>query len=870
MTLIKAYVINFGKFHEKEFDFQSGLNSYNEENGWGKTTLAAFIKAMFYGFEENRSRDITKNEKARYTPWQSGTFGGYLTFEHNGKVYQVTRTFGKKSTEDTFNLRDMKTNKLSADFSEKLGEELFGVSRDTYERSAHVSLDVTPAGSTTDISARLNNLVEAGDMGNFDAACQLLNDRCSALVKRGNKGEIADLQTKIDDDRAKLSDIASKEKANEQISYTIGQLHEEMTQMKSKQEEVSAKLASSTRYEHKLRYLDLQKAAADAESEYAGTLQFFNGSVPSREEMERISALVRQYTTVDSNIQTQSASQAEKDDYQRLKDWFAGDVPTQQQISQCLDADRQYTVIQQQKAAKSLSQAESADLIGLRQKFAGKTLSQEIINEKLQLFDRIQTDGASLAAAMQDRAQKDAELNAARQIKPKNTRRIIFLLAGAVAFIAGAAALALLKNVVVGGVCGLFGAVLSVLALVAKAPQADVSEQENAVAATASRIESLQQSLNEKQAEVQSFVDSLAPGNKATPAVFNTISIEYARYAGLLEKESVYTGWLQDSGNAEAACLSVIKSFMTRFCKTDDISTVTSSVQALTERLNRLNNLEKRINADSDNAGKRQELDAQLSAAFSRYAVTKSAGYEVQLQECVSKRSACSMAKQAVASAKDALAGFERDNDNLEDLLTAEKPEKTQNEYQADYNQIGNELTIKNKELRDRESQLEMNLAVTDRRNDIETEIERLSEEKHEKEEEYRLLQETIQLLSQAKENLDANYGDPMAQRFTDYVKRLGSTLPLIIDTDLQVSVDDKGKLHGSESLSAGYKDLVNFCSRMALIDALYTESVPPVLLDDPFVNLDDEKIPPALELIKKMAAEKQILYFTCHESRAV
>jgi uncharacterized protein YhaN len=128
----------------------------------------------------------------------------------------------------------------------------------------------------------------------------------------------------------------------------------------------------------------------------------------------------------------------------------------------------------------------------------------------------------------------------------------------------------------------------------------------------------------------------------------------------------------------------------------------------------------------------------------------------------------------------------------------------------------------------------------------------------------------TLDFLTQAKEKLDANYSDPMKEGFAKYVKMLDGKLKLVIDTDLKVSLEEDGRLHESDYLSAGYKDLVNFCSRMALVDALYTEEVPPLILDDPFVNLDDSKVPSALKLVKDMGEEKQILYFACHESRKI
>ena len=54
MELLNAHIINFGKLHEKDFDFKKGINSFQYENGWGKTTLSVFIKAMLYGMEYTR------------------------------------------------------------------------------------------------------------------------------------------------------------------------------------------------------------------------------------------------------------------------------------------------------------------------------------------------------------------------------------------------------------------------------------------------------------------------------------------------------------------------------------------------------------------------------------------------------------------------------------------------------------------------------------------------------------------------------------------------------------------------------------------------------------------------------------------------
>ena len=89
------------------------------------------------------------------------------------------------------------------------------------------------------------------------------------------------------------------------------------------------------------------------------------------------------------------------------------------------------------------------------------------------------------------------------------------------------------------------------------------------------------------------------------------------------------------------------------------------------------------------------------------------------------------------------------------------------------------------------------------------------------------------------------------------------------IDTKLGVSVNYEGNSKEEGYLSAGYRDLASLCARFALIDIMYEGQKPPIILDDPFTNFDEDKIDMALGLIEELSKEKQILYFTCHKSRA-
>ena len=63
--------------------------------------------------------------------------------------------------------------------------------------------------------------------------------------------------------------------------------------------------------------------------------------------------------------------------------------------------------------------------------------------------------------------------------------------------------------------------------------------------------------------------------------------------------------------------------------------------------------------------------------------------------------------------------------------------------------------------------------------------------------------------------------------------------------------------------------EFAGICTRLALVEAMYEGEKPFLILDDPFVNLDEEKVTKGRELLNKLSETYQILYFTCHESRA-
>ena len=115
MIINSIFIENYGGLSNFKLDFTKDLNVINEHNGYGKSTINSFIKAMFYGLLNTTKRDIDINEYAHYQPWNGGKYGGSLVFTVGDKTYRIEREFNKDKESDkdyigTFDLYDNNTN----------------------------------------------------------------------------------------------------------------------------------------------------------------------------------------------------------------------------------------------------------------------------------------------------------------------------------------------------------------------------------------------------------------------------------------------------------------------------------------------------------------------------------------------------------------------------------------------------------------------------------------------------------------------------------------------------------------------------------------------------------------------------------------
>lgn len=284
MKLIECYIENFGKLSSFTHTFSEGLNIINADNGYGKTTLSVFIKSMLYGIDAKKLRG-EESDRKRYMPWQGGRFGGSLTFEDKGNLYRIERTFGGKPSGDIFAIYNAESGALLGDYSENVGEELFGIDADGFERTVFLSeKNLSVNGSNQTVAAKLSDLVGVdGDMGSFDKALEKLEKKEKYYQhRRGKGGIIGDIKSDISRLDSEIIALDAKKAECLATENKISYIKKKLTEAINKSSELEKK---KNALEYEKEYLRKKEALFECEKEISEINRFFGGVPPTREEV---------------------------------------------------------------------------------------------------------------------------------------------------------------------------------------------------------------------------------------------------------------------------------------------------------------------------------------------------------------------------------------------------------------------------------------------------------------------------------------------------------------------------------------------------------------------------------------------------------
>jgi len=95
MKIEHITIRNFGKLSDFELSLESGLNIIEGANESGKSTIAAFIRFIFYGLSGRSDGEISPREQ--YLSWSKGEASGSLEVSVDQGRYRIERTLTQNS-----------------------------------------------------------------------------------------------------------------------------------------------------------------------------------------------------------------------------------------------------------------------------------------------------------------------------------------------------------------------------------------------------------------------------------------------------------------------------------------------------------------------------------------------------------------------------------------------------------------------------------------------------------------------------------------------------------------------------------------------------------------------------------------------------
>lgn len=875
MRLIRCHIENFGKLSDFTYDFSEGCNTICEENGWGKSTLAAFLRVMLYGFRNEGKRDPLENERKRYAPWQKGVYGGELQFESDGKLYSVRRIFGNKAAEDEFQLTDARTHLSSSDFSQKLGEELFQIDGGSFERTIFISQNDCETFVTDGINAKIGNLAEnTDDINNFETADKRLNDLLNSMSPSRKTGSIRRAKDRITELKVQIRNGQEIQNTMESIAARRKAVIEEREKLASELAELQAKQrelgAYKDRQARKEKYLDLTAKLAERERLLKEAKSYFNGVIPTEEDLREETAAYNRGISIHKAMEIYCLTEEEQE---QLKTSFPK-VDREQMEEKYAEAE-ELERLKNSSRDIGLSAEETRRLQELTGYFAdGMPQEEEILRAKEIWTGRLEKKSLLQAKEIQKKtleaiqAQEESRLQREKMTGKK--RRNLMLVLG-ILLILGAVPVIFMGQTVIGAALAALGAVVVIIALVMAAGSGNMQSSENTeLLELRQELEKLETEIDTDSRQIEEFRQRWGiPESSDFTSEIVELQNKRRDYA-MLSRRRQQAG--TDTTAARMEELEArLKQFLAGFIDVWEEQNYLAALHDIAAKSRQRQLLEEKQKQYRRQKEQYEVLKEKVKKYLLSLHLIPEEPLEEQLTELENRRKDYEKELLEYRRSAQELKQFEEQED-VPALLALKAPEGEESlESLAEEMKVLSErMEDRYKSIRSYQDQLSSLQESWENIENMEGELENLQETTEEKLKQYRLLEVTKGLLEEAKSSFTAKYTEPVMVGFRKYYQILTGTecenYQMDANTKLQVIEGNMPRDIGYMSL--GNRDLIGICMRMALVEAMYGERKPFLILDDPFVNLDENRTKGAIRFLSEIAKEYQVIYFTCHSSR--
>ena len=335
----------FGKLEHETLTLEPGLNIFQAENEWGKSTWCAFLMAMLYGLD-TRTKS-TKNalaDKDRYIPWSGSPMSGSMDICWRGRDITIERSTRGRVPLGEFRAFETKTGIAVPELTAaNCGQLLLGVEQSVFRRAGFIRFSDLPVTQDDALRRRLHALVttadENGDGEKLERNLRELKNKC----RYNRTGWIPQTEQERSAIAQKLEEWISRDKQVQKLQSRLAEIEAWTEALKNHQQAMH--YAASEADAGRIAQANLVwEKAKQKETE----LQTLCGKLPAQDQAERKVHQLREFQQLRNSLQMEMSILPEQPLQPEVPAPY-GDIPLEKAWDMVSEDAQHYAALRIQK-----------------------------------------------------------------------------------------------------------------------------------------------------------------------------------------------------------------------------------------------------------------------------------------------------------------------------------------------------------------------------------------------------------------------------------------------------------------------------------------------------------------------------------------
>lgn len=887
MIIKEVRIGAFGALKNKNIKFDWKINVIYGENEKGKSTIESFIKIMLYGFNKKGGRE----ERKKYLPLDGQILRGELIVEYLGKDITINRSFGKTKKEDTSIIIDALTGEeLDTINKDEPGKDFLNINKVTFEKTLFISqLGVTiTKDKEEELMDKITTLFGCSEeeVPVNKALEKLQNSKKNLTTTRGIGV--------LDKLREKNNKLLEERYEGYKISEKNLDWESQLLQQKKKKNKLVSEISNLEVYKKYLKKINVQKEYKEItnylrkseelkkeENQIDNDLskgdQIINTEFLSKiqEKNNRYLYLLNELYDINNKISilnNDKETLSERNQRYRYLELFDGDIKEKlislkyemKSISDNLNAKKSlYNKIKQNEEELKESEVIKTSLL----------LSNNISNiEKLfESYEKSLREVSYLAEISKEISNIDTKI---KGLKLKRNIGIVALVLGISISFKGFPILILSIILMIISVITLYK-ISSRLTILSS-----IKKEEEKVKVLIKEVKDIEKELNEHLNETKSknYKELLIKVKKYNLINTNSekLKLKIEEQKKILDEEEYKS--LNKKYNKNIEMITSIKNVS----NCNNLDEVLDDIKKYTDLNDRISNIELEIEKIEEKKKNLSSLIVEIEEYLKvrlniiGLNIKQSLNLDENLNEYKEKIIKRDEINKNLLAIEETYRALLKDRDI--DAVKEELKDIINKNYEYSYKseeEIEKEEKIKNKEL------LECEKSIKDIQNNINTRLIgkralwEIEEEMQAIKEEIKNKEKNLEAIIMATETIEESLADirrEVGPTINKYIKENFEYLSfnkydeVILKEDYNMILRSNNSFMDSEYLSNGALDQLYLSLRIAFIELLFKNEQYPIILDDAFIQYDDNRRKKALSLINKKV-NNQIIIFTCQNT---